>query len=193
MIAERESKEKHQAGFWFLNGYIYLTAFLLAGIGILLIYSAYGSTRLLAQKEVLFGVTNKTVLLTAGVLHLVLSGYLFAARNLFARGMMTLWWGSTHIFYYFGTVWLKPAAISPLIKIIGKRLHHEARQVDFYWKTFIGYLIVGSVLHLAILLCRAKQKKKEAFDQHWQEVRKQKDRKPLSRKEDQGSAFKAGN
>lgn len=165
------------------KGYIYSTAVLLVAIGATLFLVTWtckfrGIQPFLNAPAPLFGFSNRSVLLLAGILHLILGGCLFVPRDLNLRGLLTLWAGLNCFLYRMAMVWMAGMkAPYPLEEFVGWRLGINKQTVDICWKFFIAYLIVGSsvLMLLKILLGwrQLKQLKEEAWFKHWQETRDQ--------------------
>lgn len=157
----------------FLKGYIQATAALFAMIGLVMLLIALDDVPPLRQRDALFGLTTRTVLVLAGVLHLTLSGYLFAARDLMNQGMVALWAGLNHLAYALGMAWVKAAAPLPAVVLVGWKLGIRPQVVGICWNLFIAYLALGSLLILRLEWRRLKQLEAAAFLKRWHAMREQ--------------------
>src|SRR5207249_4099046 len=107
---------------------------LLLTAGALCLYAAFGRGRALLRADALLATSNRTVLILAGTVQLVVTGYLFVAREPMARGAAMVWAGLLPALYRLGAVWMGVAAPPPAARIIANSLQMEARHLDVCWK-----------------------------------------------------------
>jgi len=154
-----------------VKGYTRLTAGLFAAAGLVLLYTALDRDILLRQPDALFGVSNRTLVVLAGLLHLALGGYLFAGRDWLNRGLMALWAGVNHLGYCVGMAFLHVAAPLPVVQLVAWNLGLRPKTLDLGWKIFIAYLLIGSLLHLQLEWQRLKRVRNEAVLKRWLQER----------------------
>jgi hypothetical protein len=127
----------------------------------------------LRQRDALFGLTTRTVLVLAGVLHLAVSGYLLAGRDLMNQGIVVLSASWYHVLYGVGMAWvMKVAAPFPAVVAVAWKVGVSAKVADICWKLFIAYQVLGGVLVVALEWGRLKRLRMEIFLKYWVEVRK---------------------
>src|SRR5207249_1125911 len=119
-------------------------------IGLLMLLISLADIPPLWEQDVVLGLTTRTVLVMTGVLHLMLSGYLFAARDLMNQGIVTFWAGLNHLIYALGLVLLKAAAPFPIVVSVAWKLGISSRLAEIGWKLLIGYLLFGSLVILVL-------------------------------------------
>jgi len=154
------------------KGYIRVAAlvFVLSGLAMLLATS--GNDLLLVQTEPLFGLTNRTFLLIGGLLHLAFGGFLCAPIDLVQRGLLALWVGSCHSIYFVGMTWIKASAPFPAVQLVGWKIGaNNPRIVSVFWKLFILYLLVGSLVYLILEWRRMRRSAVEMLLSKWKRVR----------------------
>jgi len=173
MRAETEGERAAggEAVVWVLKGYIRLAAVALGGIGLLMLYGSLGEERLLAQREALFGLTNRTFLVLAGLGHLGMSGCLFAVADPMSQGILTLWAGFCGVGYRLGMAWVGANTPLAAARLVGWKIGLSPRVVDTCWKLFIAYLLMGSLLHLMLAWRRLKRLEAEAALAQWRGMR----------------------
>ncbi len=155
------------------KGYVY------SGTAILLVLAAVTpfviTERLMVlhRSDVLFGLSNRNLLVLAGLLHLAVSGYVFAARSLTTQATVLLWLGLKHLIYRAGLVWMHVPEPPPVLEAVGLKCGIRPALLDTFWKGFIAYLIIGSALVLFSEWRRAKRERAEEFMKNYQKKRRQ--------------------
>ena len=161
------------------KGYVYSIATLFGAIGamFLLLIWTYKFRRFqpwLTEPDPLFGFANRTVLLLAGALQLAFCGCLFAMRSFINQGLLILWAGLNCLLFRMAFVWLMKIKVPfPMENYMGRWLGVRPMTVDFCWKLFIAYLIIGSSTFMLLKLRQLKQSKDEAWAKQWLETREQ--------------------
>ncbi len=162
------------------KGGIYLTAALLALLGLFLLHTAWVTRSSddwwLGWRDPLFGISNRVMLVLGSLLHLGAAAYLFAARDLLNRSLAALWAGLNHLVYYAGVRLVEPSALSNTERFIGWRLQLQPESVDHQWKILQIGLMVTSLAALILIWRHSKKLRKEAWFKHWQESRAQQSR-----------------
>jgi DNA-directed RNA polymerase subunit RPC12/RpoP len=173
---DNEKSDSSRLTYW-IQGYLYLTATLLALVGLFLLSTAWttrnSTDRWLAWRDPLLGMSTRTLLVVGGLLHAAVAAYLFAARDLLNRTLAVLWLGLNHLLYYTGVHWLEPSAVTNAERFIGWRLQLQPETVVFRWKVFQGYLIVASAAVLILIWRQSTLLRKEAWFRKWRESRAQ--------------------
>lgn len=158
-----------------VKGYLYLTATVLGLIGLFLLYTVWATRNSgdwwLGWRDPLLGLSNRSLLLLGGVLHVGVAAFLFASRDLTNRLLASLWLGLNHLIYYAGIVTMEPTALPNTERFLAWRLGITPNSVDARWKIFQAYLIVVSAVFLFLLWRRSKRLGNEAWFKHWQESR----------------------
>jgi predicted RNA-binding Zn-ribbon protein involved in translation (DUF1610 family) len=148
------------------------SVFVLSGLAMLLATS--GSDHLLIETDPLFGLTNRTCLLIGGLFHSALGGLLLARVDLMQRGAFTLWAGWCHAVYFAGMMWMKKVAPFPLVRLVGWKIGaNDPWSVNFFWKLFILYLVLGSLVYLVLERRRRRRLDVELFLNKWKSEREQ--------------------
>jgi DNA-directed RNA polymerase subunit RPC12/RpoP len=157
------------------KGYVYVTAVVLGVIGLFLLSTVWATREnkdlWLNGPNALLGLSNRTVLLLAGVLHVGLCVFLFATRNLTNKGLAILWAGLNHFIYRVGLEMTHGAALRPMEQFIAWRLQVRLATAAVIWKLLIAYLIAGSVLFGLLLWRTVWRLKKESYFISWQKQR----------------------
>lgn len=156
---------------WVLKGYIRVAAVAFAATGLLMIYGSFGEERLLAQREALFGLTNRMFLLLAGMFQLGVSGCLLAVKDTLSQGVLTLWAGVCGLAYRLGVAALGASTPLAAARLVGWKTGGSPPAVDACWKLFIAYLLMGSILHLMLAWRRLKRLEAEAALAQWRKMR----------------------
>ena len=145
---------------------------MLGVMGFFMLFSALGSVPPLWQSDALFGLTTRTVLVLTGVLHLAVSSYLFAGRDLMNKGIIAVWAGCNHIVYYVGIVWvMKVAPPLPAEVALAWSAGLSSQAIDLLWKVIIAYLFVGGPAVVTLEWRRLKELQIETFVKDWGEAR----------------------
>jgi hypothetical protein len=155
--------------------FAYTAAVLLALIAFILVYTSMDAHRrmaqLLATPDALFGLSTRTILLLAGLLHLALCAAFFLVRDPMARGMLGTWAAWNYIIYRLGMAWLRAVTPFPAVQAVARKIGVQPNTLDFWWKVFIGYLLLGGAVLMALERQRLKHLKSDAFLRHWREIR----------------------
>ncbi len=158
-----------------VKGYIYLTATALGLIGLFLLFTVWATRNnndwWLGWHDPLLGINNRAMLILGAILHLGVSAYLFAARDLTNRSLAVLWTGLNHLIYYVGVLLMEPSALPNTERFIGWRLRLQPAAVDTQWKFFQAYLAVTSSLILFLLWRHSKRLRKETWLKNWLDTR----------------------
>jgi hypothetical protein len=176
MTAKPEMGKKPKATFppQQLRRLVHATAATFAVFGLVMLYSACDNILPLSQPDGLFDVSNRTLLVVAGALHLVVGGLLFFARDLMSQGLIALWAGLNHVVYLAGLAWLKAAVPLPAVVVVAWELRVSTGFVYIVWKSFIALLIIGGTLLVLLERRRLKQTHAEVFLERWGEMRENK-------------------
>jgi len=181
LMNKRDDKTSASPLHYWVSGYIYLTATVLALIGLFLL-STWWTTRnssdwWLGWRDPLLGLTNRALLVVGGLLHVAVATYLFAARDLWLRLLAALWVGLNHLVYYAGVHLVEPSALPNAERFIGWRLQLQPETVDARWRIFQLCLMVTSTVFLILFWHsswrQAQQLKQQAWFKQWQQSRAQ--------------------
>jgi len=157
------------------TGYACGAGVVLALMGFIMVYTSMDEHRrmaqLLAAPDALFGVSTRTVLLVAGLLHFALCVPFFLVRDPMARGMMGTWAAWNYVICRVGMAWLRAAAPFPAVQAVARKIGAQPNTLDWWWKVFIGYLLLGGAALLVLERQRLKHLKADAFLRHWREIR----------------------
>ena len=174
-------KQEHKAqvgGGWgarLANGYAYACAAICTLMGLLLLYGTFGEGRrmrqLLASPDALLGVSNHTVLVVAGVLHLVFGGYLLVTMDPLARGAMTGWAGLNYMIYRIGMASMGVTAPFPFLRAVAQNVGVAPRALDRAWWWVIVFYLAGACVLLMGEWCRWRRSMKKSFAERWREYR----------------------
>lgn len=107
----------------------------------------------------------------AAVGHLAVGACLLGARSPVSSALLGLWAGANLATYYLGMVWLGTAAPFPAVQLVGWEVGIRPVVLDRWWRGFILYLVLGSVLQMLIERWRRKRAEAVAFQRHWREMR----------------------
>ena len=110
------------------------------------------------------------------LLHLAVSGCLFATRDPMKQGLVAGWAGLNYIVYLAGMAWLKTAASIPAVVVVAWELGVSEKTVQIVWRLFIAYLIVIGLLLLVMEWRRLKRLEAEEFLKRWHESREREDK-----------------
>ena len=69
--------------------------------------------------------------------------------------------------YWRGAVWLKAAVPFPVLVLVGWRIGVKPEVVAFRWKSFVGWLVLGSRLLLPVERQQVKQSEADALLEKW--------------------------
>ena len=157
------------------NWFAWSSAAIFALMGLLMLDAASGDKRrmrLLLSPDALFGVSNETLLTIAGIIHLALCGAVLLARDPVTRAGLTGWAGLNYVVYRVGMAWVGVAAPFPCVQLISQKvLYAGSETLDQAWGLSTAYFLAGAATLLAAEWRRWQRRRKEAFIEHWQEVR----------------------
>ncbi len=155
----------------FCRAYTLFTSLVLVVMTLVMLAASLEDWALLRRRDALLGVTIRTVLIVAGLLHLVISGWVFATRDVVNQALLLLWVGVNHLVYRAGLAWLKAATPLPILRVLGMKVGIPARTLDFCWKLWMAYLVIGSLVVLVLAWRRRKRLATEAFFLDWRKTR----------------------
>jgi hypothetical protein len=162
-----------QLGILVSKGCVYATGCFLVVLSIGVLLASWEDWTLLRRRDVLFGVSIRTVLVVTGLLHLAVCAWLFATQDLITQSLLLFWVGFNHIVYRIGLAWLKAATPLPILRVLGMKVGIHARTLDFCWKLFMAYLVIASLVVLALEWRRRRHLEAEELLTRWRETREQ--------------------
>jgi len=168
---ESSQKAKSDAGLRLLKRCAYAAAAMFAVSGLVMLYGAMDTIPPLQQPDAVFGLSTRTVLILVGVLHLAVSGFLFATREPMTQGLIACWAGLNYIVYLAGLAWLKAAGSIPAVLVMAWELGVGERTVHIVWRCFIVYLVVVGLFLVFLEWRRVKWLEAAALLKDWHEVR----------------------
>jgi hypothetical protein len=127
----------------------------------------------LIEPDPILGISNRTMLLSAGALHLVFCGGMLTTRNLLYRAILIIWTGLNCLIFRFAMIWLTKKAPFAMEYFVGWRIKVKPGTLDVCWLLFVGYLIAGSSIFILLKRRYTKQREDKIWFQHWQETRDQ--------------------
>jgi len=155
--------------------YAWSSAGIFALMGLLMLDAASGDKRrmrLLLSPDALFGISNEALLIIAGIIHLALCGGVLLARDPVTRGGLTGWAGLNYLVYRVGMAWVGVAAPFPCVQLISQKfLRATPETLDRAWGLSTAYFLAGAATLLAVQFRHWRRRRKEAFIEHWREVR----------------------
>ena len=155
--------------------YAWSSAGIFALMGLLMLDAASGDKRrmrLLLSPDALFGVSNEALLTIAGIIHLALCGGVLLARDPVTRAGLTGWAGLNYLVYRVGMAWVGVAAPFPCVQLISQKvLYAGPETLDRAWGLSTAYFLAGAATLLALQFRHWRRRRKEAFIEHWREVR----------------------
>lgn len=140
-------------------------------VGVVALLTAREDWALLGRKDVVFEVPVRVVLLVAGLVHLVAAVWVFARRDLTNQSLILLWLGVNHVLYRAALAWLNASVPLTVLRVLGMKVGVHARTLDVWWKVFMAFLIVGSVLVSVGEWRWRKRLRDEAFLAEWEKKR----------------------
>lgn len=157
------------------DGYAYTSAALCAAMGLLMIYGTSSEgprmRQLLASPDAVLGVSNHTVLIVVGVIHLVLSVFLIVKRDPISCGAVTAWAGFNYLVYRMGMAWMGVAAPFPGVRAVAQNAGVASATLDVWWRLVTLFYLTGACVILACEWRRWRRAKSRAFVEHWREYR----------------------
>jgi hypothetical protein len=134
----------------FLKLYRYVSLGVFAVFGLLLIFAAFGSERLLSENDVLFGVTNRVMLVVAGALYLAVSCALFLNDDSLVGDLLAFWMGLNCLAYRAGMIWMNVPAPYSTAQLVGWKTGLGPDTVNVLWNLFTIYLVMVGILILML-------------------------------------------
>jgi hypothetical protein len=157
--------------FGLAHGFIYLTAVIFFLLGTLLVFDSFDERVASMEPDPLFGFGTGMLLRFAGALHLTLSLYLFAGRDMFKKELFVAWTGFNHGIYLAGLALIKAHWPYPGVRFIAWKLDLGTWTVTLWWMALIGYLFCGSIVGVATEWSRSGKIWMRAFMVCWQKIR----------------------
>lgn len=167
IASSREAKA--DAGLWLLRRFVYPAAVLFAGTGLVMLFGTIDDIPPLGQTDAVLGLSTRAVLVAAGLVHLAVSGCLFATRDPMKQGLVACWAGLNYIVYLAGLAWLKAVTSIPAVVVVAWELGVSEKTVHIVWRLFIAYLVVLGLLLVVLEWRRLKRLEAAAFLKHWHE------------------------
>lgn len=112
------------------------------------LYSAAGEARILAVRDPLLLLTNRELLLAAGLLELAVAAYLLFGRNARIKLWLLAWLGVNFLLYRLALAWIAPGKPCPCLGTLAERLPLRPDKVDLLLKLVILYMLGGSLFFL---------------------------------------------
>ena len=107
------------------------------------LYSAGGSARILTATDPLFHLTNRELMLAAGLLEAAIAVYLLAGRSRVAQTFLIFWLSANFILYRFGLHFIHHK-VCPCLGTLTAKLPLKPETVDEMLRLLILYWFVGS-------------------------------------------------
>lgn len=170
---ESNRNARANAGLRPMKRFVHAAAAMFAAMGLVMLLGAVGDVPPLQQMDELFGLSTRVVMVVAGLLHLAISGCLFATRDPMTQGLVSCWAGLNYLIYLAGLAWLKAATSIPAVVVVAWELGVSAKVVHIVWRLFIAYLVVVGLLLLILEWQRLKRLEAEDFLKDWHKLREQ--------------------
>ena len=147
------------------------SAVMFALTGLVMLYGAKDYIPPLEQPDPVLGLSTRSFLCMAGLVHLAISGCFFATRDPVTLGLLACWAGLNYIVYLAGTAWLKATVPIPAVVVLGWELGVSANVIYTVWGVFIAYLVLGGLLLVVLERRRQWRLQAEAFLKGWGDMR----------------------
>ena len=152
------------------KGFVKAAAVMLAATGLVMLSVAMEDLSLLRTPDPVFGFKIGRVMLVVGMLHLLLSGYLFAVQDL--RGViLAMWAGLTYTVYVLGASAITKSNPCTIVELIAWKVGLGPWVADKCWKILIAYLVVGGLFVIILEWHQLKQLQTKLFMERWSAVR----------------------
>jgi hypothetical protein len=157
------------------DGYAYTSAALCAAMGLLMIYGTSSEgprmRQLLASSDAVLRVSNHTLLIVVGIIHLMLSVFLIVKRDPISCGAMTGWAGLNYLVYRVGMVSMGVAAPFSCVQAVAQNAGVAPATLDVWWRLVTLFYLTGACVILACEWRRWRRAKSKAFVERWREYR----------------------
>jgi len=147
------------------------SAVVFATTGLVMLYGARDYIPPLEQPDPVLGLSTRSFLCIAGLVHLAISGCLCATRDPVTLGLFACWAALNYIVYLAGAAWLKAAGTIPAVVVLGWELGVSAEVIYTVWGVFIAYLVLGGLLLVVLERRRQLRLQAEAFLKGWGDMR----------------------
>ncbi len=153
--------------------FAYATATVFAAAGLVMLVGAADNVPPLRQRDPLFGVTTRTVLVLAGLSHLGISAWLFSTRDLMNHGLVFVWAGSNYLIYSLGMAVLQVTMPFPAVVVLAWEIGISSKTLFIGWMVFTAYLLTSGLVLAMLDRRRLKRLDLEKFLARWKIVREQ--------------------
>jgi hypothetical protein len=117
------------------------------------------------------GTSTRNVLWAAAVINLGISAGVFGIRDRITQASLLLWLGWIQVAYRLGLTLLNASMPLVILRVLGMKVGIHARTLDFCWKLWMAYLVIGSLVVLVLAWRRRKRLATEAFFLDWRKTR----------------------
>lgn len=157
------------------DAYAYTSAAVCAAMGLLMLYGTLGEgprmRQLLASPDAVLGMSNHTLLIVAGVIHLALGAFLIVKRDPASCGAVTAWAGFNYLVYHIGVAWMGVAAPLPGVRAVAQNAGIAPATLNVAWWCVTLFFLTGTCVILAGACRRWRQAKSIAVLERWREYR----------------------
>lgn len=153
-----------------LNRLVQMSALLVLLVGLLLLLAAAEPLRALRERDELLGLSNRSVMVLGGAVHLAVCVGVLSVRDAKMRAMVLLWLGLNHLIYRLGLAWMAVREL-PVLRATGLKVGIRPETLDTVWKCFIAYLILGGGVMLYLERRRRKRVEAQEFMEQYRRKR----------------------
>jgi hypothetical protein len=155
------------AGWWVLMGLVILLA--------AFDENKLEHERLLKRPDIIFGFSNKNVLLLAGGFHLVFGTLFLVIRDSFSKFLLMVWACSVCGIYRLGLNWLSPhwvkqGDVCPIERLSAGQLGINPKPFSLLWGVILVGMVVGALLVLLFERRQRKQREEAEFMENWRKT-----------------------
>lgn len=143
--------------------------FYIISIGVLLIvvsvakfWSAFGTARILAREDPVFGISYRVVMIAAAVVELAIGSICLSRLRLLLSATLIAWFSTTVLLYRVGAYLLGDTAPCRCLGNLSDALHLSPSTADIIARIVLAYCLVGSWALLAKNWRRQRQFKQSA-------------------------------
>lgn len=107
-------------------------------------WSAFGTSKVLAVADPIFGMRFQTLMLVVGLVEVVVASMCLLSRNMRTSLLLVAWLATSFLLYRLGSWWIGWEMPCGCLGNLADAIHISPETADNFIKAVLAYLLVGS-------------------------------------------------